>query len=158
MLGLVMNKQTARAIIFNTEGELLMVERHKAGEHYFVLPGGHVDEGETPEQAVIREVREETGLGVAVQKLLYTSRDDKFHNDQRFYLCTYQGGEPLLQADSIEARLATSGEPQSWKPGWFGFDELRDKVVYPVGLLRYLEEDQAISYHHNPYKIIERRV
>lgn len=153
-----MGKQTARAIIFNDDGKLLMIERHKDGEHYFVLPGGHVDEGETPERAVVREVFEETGLAVTVNKLLYTSSDDKYQNDQRIYLCDYHGGEPELQPDSIESRLQNSGEPEEWKPGWFDFDDVRDQTVYPVGLLRYLEEDRAISYHHNPYKIIERRV
>lgn len=135
-----------------------MIERHKDGEHYFVLPGGHADPGETPERTVVREVQEETGLQVTVNKLLYTSSDDMHHNDQRIYLCDYQGGEPALQPDSVEARLQDSGEPQEWKPAWFDFDELREKVVYPVGLLRYLEEDRALNYHHNPYKIIERRV
>ena len=153
-----MGKQTARAIIFNDDGKLLMIERHKDGGHYFVLPGGHVDEGESPEQAAVREVQEETGLSVTVSKLLYTSSDDKYQNDQRIYLCNYLGGEPELQSDSIEARLQSSGEPQEWKPAWFDFDDVREQIVYPVGLLRYLEEDRAINYHHNPYKIIERRV
>lgn len=153
-----MRRQTARAIIFNGEGKLLMIERHKDGEHYFVLPGGHVDEGETPEGAVIREVMEETGLTVTVNKLLYTSRDDAYSNDQRLFLCDYNGGEPELQPDSHEAKVMDQGEPQEWKPGWFSFEELRERTVYPIGLLRYLEEDRMVSYHHNPYKIIERRV
>lgn len=151
-----MSKQTARAIIFNQDGKLLMIERRKDGDHYFVLPGGHVDKGETPQQAAIREVAEETGLTVMVNKLLYTSNDDTFRNDQRIFLCDYQGGEPSLQADSIEYQVQQSGEPQVWEPAWFTFDELRDKHVYPRGLLRYIEEDRAINYHHNPYKILER--
>jgi len=150
--------QTARAIIFNDDGKLLMVERHKDGDHYFVLPGGHVDEGESPEQATTREVMEETGLTVTVDKLLYTSSDDVYGNDQQLFLCNYLGGEPALQFDSNEAMAMANGEAQEWKPAWFSFDELRDKKVYPVGLLRYLEEDKMVSYHHNPYKIIERRV
>jgi mutator protein MutT len=153
-----MGKQTARGIIFNDEGQILMVERHKDGEHYFVLPGGHVDEGESPQQAVVREVMEETGLSVVVDKLLYTSSDDKFGNDQSIYLCSYLGGEPALQPDSVEAKAMDSGEPQQWVPAWFSFDDLQGKTVYPVGLLKYLEEDKANGYHHNPYKIIERRV
>lgn len=135
-----------------------MVERHKDGEHYFVLPGGGVEDGEAPEQAAVREVAEETTLSVVVEKLLYTSSDDKFGHDQRIFLCTYVGGEPRLGKDSIEARLMARGEAQEWKPRWCSFDELRDQTVYPVGLLKYLQEDKANGYHHNPYKIIERQV
>lgn len=152
-----MTKQTARAIIFNETGKLLMIERHKNGEHYFVLPGGHVDPGETPIEAAGREVLEETGLLVTVEKLLYTSVD-VFGNDQSLFLCNYLGGEPRLQPDSEEAKIQASGEPQAWIPGWFTFAELEGKIVYPVGLLKYLEEDKQAGYHHNPYKILERRV
>ena len=153
-----MRQLTARAIIFNDAGKLLMIERHKDGEHYFVLPGGHVESGEVPERAATREVMEETGLTVTINKLLYTSTDDAYGNDQRIFLCNYLGGEPVLQPNSDEARAMQRGEVQEWKPGWFGFDELRGQTVYPIGLLRYLEEDRMVSYHHNPYKIIERRV
>src|SRR6266567_5568873 len=152
-----MDEQTARGIIFNDDGKILIIERHKDGEHYFVLPGGHVDEGESLQQAVVREVAEETGLAVTVEKQLYTSSDDKYQNDQHIFLCNYLGGEPMLQPGSIEAQTMSNGEPQQWTPAWFSFDELRDKVVYPIGLLKYLEEDKASGYHHNPYKIIERR-
>lgn len=150
--------KTARAIIFNAQGQLLMIERHKAGEHYFVLPGGHVDPGEDPERAVTREVFEETGLNADVVKLLYTSDDDSYANDQSIYLCTYNGGEPALRPDSIEAKLQEAGEPQQWQPAWFSLDQLKGKIVYPRGLLRYLQEDKAADYAHNPYKIDESRV
>jgi len=153
-----MATQTARGIIFNDDGKILMIERHKGGEHYFVLPGGHVEEGESLQQAVAREIFEETSLAVTVAKELYTSSDDAYDNDQHMFLCNYLGGEPMLRPDSIEAQAMAQGELQQWAPGWFSFDELRDKVVYPAGLLKYLEEDKAGGYHHNPYKIIERRV
>lgn len=155
-----MDKQniTARAVIFNGQGQLLMIERHKAKEHYYVLPGGHAAPNEEPEAALAREVYEETGLNIDVQKLLYTSDDDIYGNDQRIYLCLYNGGQPALRPDSIEAKLQAAGEPQQWQPGWFGLDQLKDSTVYPEGLLDRLEKDKATNYSHNPYKITERQV
>ncbi len=150
--------QTARAVIFDSEGQLLLIERHKDGKQYFVLPGGHVDGGETPEQAVVREVLEETSCNVMVRQLLYTSSDDIAHHDQRIYLCEYHGGEPALQPNSVEAQAQRSGVPQQWLPGWFRIEDLQDKQVFPQGLLKYLDADRALNFQHNPYKIIERQV
>lgn len=62
------------AIIY--DGALLIVRRAEHDEHYagyWELPGGGVDEGETLEQALVREVFEETGLTVTgVQPFYYS--------------------------------------------------------------------------------------
>lgn len=54
-------------IIFDQDRRcILIVQRHDNG--VWVLPGGGLDAGETPEQAVVREIAEETGLDVRVTK------------------------------------------------------------------------------------------
>lgn len=56
---------TARAgIILVKDGRVAMIERHRPGVHYFVFPGGGVDEGEPFEDAARREAHEELGLEV----------------------------------------------------------------------------------------------
>lgn len=47
------------AAILIQNNSLALLERHRAGMHYFTFPGGGMDAGETPEQAVVRETREE---------------------------------------------------------------------------------------------------
>jgi len=54
---------TVGAFIFNSKGELLLLQSHKWPGRY-IVPGGHVELGETLEQAVVRETKEETGLNV----------------------------------------------------------------------------------------------
>lgn len=54
---------TVGALIFNPEGKLFLMKSHKWRGKY-VLPGGHIELGETMEDAVKREVKEETGLDV----------------------------------------------------------------------------------------------
>ena len=54
---------TVGAFIFNPKGEILLVQSHKWHDKW-VVPGGHVELGETLEQALCREAKEETGLDV----------------------------------------------------------------------------------------------
>lgn len=51
------------ALIFNPTGKLFLVKSHKWHNKY-VVPGGHVELGETVETALKREIKEETGLGI----------------------------------------------------------------------------------------------
>ena len=53
-------------VILIEDNELALIERHRAGLHYFTFPGGGVDDGESYEQAAVREMEEETGLQVRV--------------------------------------------------------------------------------------------
>jgi 8-oxo-dGTP pyrophosphatase MutT (NUDIX family) len=55
-------------IILIEDNKLALIERHRAGKHYFAFPGGGVDEGETPEQAAIREAEEELGILVEIKQ------------------------------------------------------------------------------------------
>ncbi|WP_062443051.1 NUDIX hydrolase [Herbidospora daliensis] len=61
------------AIIRDTEGRLLLIQRgHPPSEGLWSLPGGRVEEGETDDDALRREIREETGLDIQVGALAGT--------------------------------------------------------------------------------------
>ena len=63
----------AGALVFNDLGQVLLI-RQNYGGRYYALPGGRVEAGETPQQAAVREVMEETCVDVRVDRLigLYT--------------------------------------------------------------------------------------
>jgi len=60
---------TVAAVIAN-EGRYLLVEERAMGSIVLNQPGGHLESGETPEQAVVREVLEETGCHVHCKDLI----------------------------------------------------------------------------------------
>ena len=63
--------QCVGGIITDDSGRLLLILRgHEPGKGLWSIPGGRIEPGETDEQAVIREVREETGLTVTCGRLL----------------------------------------------------------------------------------------
>lgn len=58
------------AIILILEDKIALIERYRRGVHYFVFPGGKIDEGETPAQAAKRETKEELGLEVEIGRMV----------------------------------------------------------------------------------------
>jgi len=67
----------AQAVIIKNN-EILMVRQYvQRGDIVWNFPGGGIEEGETPEDACIREVKEETGLDVEVYILIH-KQDEKY--------------------------------------------------------------------------------
>ena len=79
-------------IVLIQDNKVALIERHRAGLDYFVFPGGGVDEGESPEQAAIREAMEELGVEVVIkQKVAEVKLGQK--SRQIYFLVEQTGGE-----------------------------------------------------------------
>jgi len=79
-------------IVLIQNDQVALIERHRAGSDYFVFPGGGMDDGETPEQAAIREAMEELGIEVAIkQKISEIQLGQK--SRQVYFLVEQVGGE-----------------------------------------------------------------
>lgn len=90
-----MERTSARGIILTEQNKAVLIRRVKGGNEYYVIPGGGVEEGETPEVAVVREADEELGVQVSVQKRIHEVRLKLGDVDtlQVFFLCKHEGGE-----------------------------------------------------------------
>ena len=69
------------------------VIKRKDFQEYYTFPGGGLEEGETPEEGTVREIKEEFGINVKVIKKLYEMNSEKFNQKEIFYLCEYIDGE-----------------------------------------------------------------
>lgn len=97
--------KAARAIIIEN-GQILVMKRIKQGNEYYTLVGGRLNADETPEQAVIREVREETGLEVTSAQLVFTENHPEPYNDQFIFVCQVAPhGEVAIQPTSEEGMM-----------------------------------------------------
>jgi 8-oxo-dGTP pyrophosphatase MutT (NUDIX family) len=102
-------------VIREQQGELLLAVIRPRGKMVWALPKGHVDPGETPEQAAMREVREETGLDADLERSLgdiqyfYQFRGKRIHKTVSFFLFRHRGGtindlDPSMRDEVDEAR------------------------------------------------------
>ncbi|WP_202875142.1 NUDIX hydrolase [Kribbella albertanoniae] len=98
------------------------------GHHYAVLPGGQVEEGETPETTAIRELNEETTLTAQIDRLLWTGH----HNGRpaSYYLMTEVTGTPHMSDAEAGAQTPHNISELIWAAPT-EFDNLG---LYPVDI------------------------
>lgn len=118
------------------EGKILAVQDERSP--YYYLPGGRVQMGETAEQAVMREVWEELGVAVEIQRPLWLNQAFFTEDvDRLFYqkLCLYFLMEP------VGPDLLSKGGTFILNEGrhvhrftWLKYERLREEYFYPLFL------------------------
>lgn len=87
------------AAIIRKENSVFATQRGYGDyKDWWEFPGGKVEEGETPERALIREIREELDSDITVEKFLTTVEHDypKFHLSMDCFWCRVQSGKLTL--------------------------------------------------------------
>ena len=74
-----------RAIVLDEEKRMLLVRQHHDGKDIWMVPGGGIEDNESAAEAAIREVKEETGLDIGLDGLLWhveevSARGQRFVN------------------------------------------------------------------------------
>lgn len=87
------------AIIHDTQRRIFATQRgYGEWKDWWEFPGGKIEDGETPEEALKREIREELAAEIEVRQLFTTVEYDypKFHLTMHCYLCTLLSTTPQL--------------------------------------------------------------
>ena len=94
----------AGAIILNEQGQLLLCKHTYRRQDPWGLPGGDIQFGEDPAEAVRRELREETGLSAQTTRLILLESSKEIHKLTLTYLCTGISGtfSPSDEVSMIE--------------------------------------------------------
>lgn len=89
-------KQSVAGVIFNNERtRVLLIKRRDV--NIWVIPGGGIDQGETPEDAIVREFFEETGLTVVIKRqVAHYTPVNRLTNNTFLFECTILKGELAL--------------------------------------------------------------
>ena len=126
-------EKTARAIIVDGRKVLVFFRRRiRNGEEvtYYSLPGGHLEIGETFEDAVIREVKEEMNIDVKI--IDYVGGKNDMNCEERFYHCEIIGGEIKFGGEELE-RCCDSNY---YEIRWVDVDDIEPDMLRVLDLVR----------------------
>ena len=108
------------AIITDASGRIFATQRgYGEWKDWWEFPGGKIEPGETPEEALRREIREELDIDITVGRLLATVEYDypAFHLSMQCYLCTLPAGTPrLLEHEDARWLMPEELDSVRWLP------------------------------------------
>jgi 8-oxo-dGTP diphosphatase len=127
--------ERAAALIIRRR-HILLIHRYRASEDYFVIPGGHVEAGETIQEACVREMHEETGLEIAWIEFgfSYVNVTPGRSRLGHYFFVEPLPGEPVLSGPEIDKRA----EDNRYVLEWVRLDRLAEISLRPEKLRKAL--------------------
>ncbi len=105
---------TVDAVICHDDSIVLIKRKKDPYKDSWALPGGFVEYGETVETATLREIKEETGLEIALKSIVgvYSDpeRDPRGHTVTICYLAVVTGGELKADTDASDVQFITKDD------------------------------------------------
>ena len=135
----------ASGIVLKENKILLVKYENINGNTVFVGPGGAANIDESLEDALVREVLEETGVNIKVEKILCV--EDLLSSKHRllklWFLCSYINGNIIKTQDAINEGIT--------EVNWYSQEELKNKITYPNILLttnwpEFLKDNWQVKY------------
>ena len=144
--------RAAAIIVSGLKVALIKRDRNRRGMVYYLYPGGGVKEGESLQQAVSREVLEETGFNVTVGKLVAVVT--RMGNQQYHFLVTIEGGSfgtgtgPEMVGDYDPAA-------GTYEAVWMDIDQLLENSVFPTSVSDIVVKSKACGWPNSPIECVD---
>ena len=125
--------RTSRAVIVRDD-KLLVFFRRKIRDGkeitYYAIPGGHVEDNETCEETVVRELKEEMNLDIEV--LGYLGKLVVDNQEENYYHCEIVGGEIQFGGEELDR----CNDSNYYEIRWLPISELDDSGIRALELVK----------------------
>ena len=130
-------RKTARAIIIDND-KLLVFFRRKIRDGievtYYAIPGGHVEDGESCEETVVRELKEEMNLDIEI--ISYLGEICVDDQEENYYYAKIIGGELQFGGEELDRNC----EENYYEIRWLPISELDNSGIRAVDLIKKVLE------------------
>jgi len=111
-------------VVLNKGNKILLVRHRKGNRRYWVLPGGRLEYGETFEECAVRELKEETGLDVEVERFLFLS--EALAPDRSRHIVNI-----FIKAKVIGGTIKVGDEPVLAGADFVSLEDLQRLTLFP---------------------------
>lgn len=151
------DRSVAACIFSEDRQEVLLIKRRDVP--IWVLPGGGIDPGESPQAAIVREIKEETGFGVKIEKQIGEYLPNNRLTRQTYLFdCKVVSGQAKSSSETKEVkffpleRLPPMPPPY---PGWI--EDGKKNLPYPVKKILYEVSYLKLVYYLLTHPILVAR-
>jgi len=144
--------KAARAIIIEDD-KMLLMHRNKFGSQYYTLVGGRVSGDETIEQALVREIREETGLVITAARLVFFEEHPEPYNEQYIFLCEVAPHGDVAIQDYAEEGYMNKLDANIHTPMWVETKAFAHVEFRTPQLQKAIIESLQHSFPAHPVKL-----
>lgn len=150
--------RTRAGIVLIMDNKVALIERHRGGLDYFVFPGGGVDEGESPEQAAVREAMEELGTEVVIKQKI--AEIQLGPNSRHVYFLVEQTGGEFGSGVGEEYTDSDPDSPDEgiYIPIWMPLGQLPfHENIYPVEVVKLVLRSMKEGWSRNAITSFEEQ-
>jgi ADP-ribose pyrophosphatase YjhB (NUDIX family) len=131
------------------DNKILLMKCKTTDKEYYICPGGRLEEDESLEEAVKRELEEECSLDVEVVQKLY-HLEVKEASDHFVYLCKAK----TFEAKISDFEMTNLSENFNHVPLWIDIDKINDLLIYPIEISELILSDIKSNFSECPRELV----